>query len=198
MLLYFVIAIRTFLSNSDCARYKEGMRAGEESTSAEQHLLKLLEEKQVKKECCIVYCHKRETCEEIAHLLQHHHNSISCEVYHAGIGSAERQRIVIDFMNKKNHIIAATVAFGMGIDRDDVRLVVHWNVPKNVESFYQESGRAGMYIPSVRAIPLSCVNLSKDIASAVGRDGKPAHSLVYYSSTEAHKMEYLLLKEDEA
>eukprot|EP00958_Prasinococcus_capsulatus_P011726 scaffold1169_cov367-Prasinococcus_capsulatus_cf.AAC.4 len=146
--------------------------SGEEAMSAEQHLVRLLEQKQKMQECCIIYCHKRETCDDIARHLQDNDPYIACEVYHAGMRNKDRQRVLDDFMNKRCNVVVATVAFGMGIDRDDVRIVIHWNVPKNVESFYQESGRAG-------------------------RDGKTSHSLVYYSSSEVYKMEYLLVREEE-
>jgi ATP-dependent DNA helicase RecQ len=89
----------------------------------------------------IIYTSSRKKCEEVAkHLTL---NGFTCSYYHAGLQSAERRRIQEEFINGENEIIAATNAFGMGIDKKDIRVVIHYNIPGSIENYYQEIGRAG-------------------------------------------------------
>ncbi|KAI3833218.1 hypothetical protein MKW92_023680 [Papaver armeniacum] len=91
--------------------------------------------------CTIVYCLERTTCEDLsAHLLE---NGITSAAYHAGLNSEQRSTVLANWLTSKVQVVVATVAFGYGIDKKDVRLVCHFNIPKSIESFYQESGRAG-------------------------------------------------------
>ncbi len=89
----------------------------------------------------IVYCLSRKKVEEIAELLTV--NDIKAAPYHAGLDSKERMKNQDDFLNEDVDVIVATIAFGMGIDKPDVRFVVHYDVPKSLEGYYQETGRAG-------------------------------------------------------
>ncbi|KAJ9172601.1 hypothetical protein P3X46_015818 [Hevea brasiliensis] len=115
--------------------------------------------------CAIIYCLERTTCDGLsAHLSK---NGISCAAYHAGLNNKLRSSVLDDWMSSKIQVVVATVAFGMGIDRKDVRIVCHFNVPKSMEAFYQESGRAG-------------------------RDQLPCRSLLYYGVDDRKKMEFIL------
>ena len=89
----------------------------------------------------IIYCLSRKTVEQIAEFLQV--NDIKAAPYHAGLDSSIRVKNQDDFLNEEIHVIVATIAFGMGIDKPDVRFVVHYDTPKSLEGYYQETGRAG-------------------------------------------------------
>jgi len=113
--------------------------------------LHILQIKNKKKKCAelikeintpaIIYTSSRKKAEEIAEYLNM--SSIRCNYYHAGLSAPERRRVQEDFLDGTNEIIAATNAFGMGIDKANIRLIIHYNTPGSIESYYQEIGRAG-------------------------------------------------------
>jgi ATP-dependent DNA helicase RecQ len=102
---------------------------------------KCLELFSIYKAPAIIYTSSRKKAEEVSEFLNL--NKIHCSYYHAGLAAQERKKIQEDFINDKVPVIAATNAFGMGIDKKDIRLIIHYNTPGSIENYYQEIGRAG-------------------------------------------------------
>ena len=113
----------------------------------------------------IIYCLSRKKVEELAEILQA--NEILAKPYHAGMDSVVRSQTQDDFIMEKIDVIVATIAFGMGIDKPDVRYVIHYDIPKSLEGYYQETGRAG-------------------------RDGGEGQCITFYNNKDLQKLEKFL------
>ncbi|KAK1330824.1 hypothetical protein QTO34_008762 [Cnephaeus nilssonii] len=118
--------------------------------------------------CGIVYCRTREACEQLA--IELSSRGLSAKAYHAGLKASERTLVQNEWMEGKVPVIVATISFGMGVDKANVRFVAHWNIAKSMAGYYQESGRAG-------------------------RDGKPSWCRLYYSRSDRDQVSFLIRKE---
>ncbi|HEY8402055.1 MAG TPA: DNA helicase RecQ [Cytophagaceae bacterium] len=140
---------KTFISSFDRPNLSLTVLPGRNRV---KHILNFIEKR--KGSSGIIYCLSRKNCEELAEKLRN--EGINARHYHAGMNNEERAKVQEDFIKDDVEIICATIAFGMGIDKPNVRWVIHYSLPKNIENFYQEIGRAG-------------------------RDGLPADTLLFYS-----------------
>ncbi|MFD2162466.1 DNA helicase RecQ [Paradesertivirga mongoliensis] len=141
-----------FISSFDRKNLSLDVRTGVKTKEKLQEIAAFIDKRE--DQSGIIYCLSRNNCQDVAEALKNY--GINAGYYHAGMNGDARAKVQEDFINDKLQVVCATIAFGMGIDKSNVRWVIHYNLPKNMEGYYQEIGRAG-------------------------RDGLPSETILYYN-----------------
>ena len=141
-----------FISSFDRKNLSLDVRTGVKTKQKLQEIAHFIDRR--KDQSGIIYCLSRNNCQEVSDALKAY--GINAAYYHAGMPAEQRSKVQEDFINDEVQVVCATIAFGMGIDKSNVRWVIHYNLPKNMEGYYQEIGRAG-------------------------RDGLPSETILYYN-----------------
>ncbi|KAA3640347.1 MAG: DNA helicase RecQ, partial [Bacteroidetes bacterium] len=149
-----------FIASFDRPNISLEVRPGQQKR---QQIIRFIKEKPG--ESGIIYCLSRKSTENLAMKLQE--EGVNAAPYHAGLSSAERTKVQENFIKDDTPVICATIAFGMGIDKSNVRWIIHYNMPKNLEGYYQEIGRCG-------------------------RDGTDAHALLFYSYADVMMLQEII------
>ena len=157
---------RVFLSSFNRANLSYSVQP---KASSWGQLMSLLQQRL--SQSIIIYCFSRQETEDLARNLNA--RGLSARPYHAGLDPEVRRRTQEDFIRDRVPIIVATIAFGMGIDKPDIRLVVHYSLPRSLEGYYQETGRAG-------------------------RDGLPSECVLFYSYADKAKQDYFIKQMEDA
>lgn len=156
--------IEPFLASFDRPNLSLNVRPGQKRF---EQIIDFLKNK--KGQSGIIYCLSRNTCEQVAEKLKS--KGIPADFYHAGLEPRKRAKVQEDFINDRTPVIVATIAFGMGIDKSNVRWVIHYNLPKNIEGYYQEIGRGG-------------------------RDGLPTDTMLFSSYADLMSLRDMLSKDE--
>ncbi|QZT37307.1 DNA helicase RecQ [Halosquirtibacter xylanolyticus] len=130
---------RTFLASFNRPNLSLEVRVGVGAKDKDREIIDYIRSRP--NDSGIIYCMSRKSCEKLSSKLNA--KGLQTNYYHAGLSAKQRENVQDDFINDRTPVICATVAFGMGIDKSNVRWVIHYNLPKNVEGYYQEIGRAG-------------------------------------------------------
>ncbi len=141
-----------FISSFDRPNLSLTVRSNVNEANKINEIIQFIKDR--KDESGIIYCISRKNCEELSQKLND--TRIPSKYYHAGMSASDRSKVQEEFIKDSTQIICATIAFGMGIDKSNVRWIIHYNLPKSIESYYQEIGRAG-------------------------RDGLPSTTILYYN-----------------
>ena len=158
--------VQYFVSSFNRPNLQYEIRRKQDIKNTDADISQLLKTR-FKKKCGIIYCISRKDCEKLAEVLKRNYK-IKCDFYHAELDYAKRVEIQQKWMSDEIQVIIATIAFGMGINKKDVRFVIHYAIPKSLEGYVQECGRSG-------------------------RDSFKAECILYYAYSDRKRNDYFIL-----